>query len=1116
MITNVGRLPGTVIHGIVLVGVALLGVNFALAQVTGRLSGIVQDSSGAPVGGAVAVLSLADSSIEDSSTVTSQAGIFVFPALRPTFYSLAVEAPGFARRVVSNIKIDPAAETSLPPLQLDVAARTDSVDVASEQMLQTATAEVTSTATYEQVSRLPLLGRDPLNVLDTLPGVSWNGRTDRTIDGQSVTFANITFDGVNVQQSFIRASSLQSTTLGLHTDQMNEATIVTVNPSAIYGGGSSQVAFSSKSGTNSFHGAAYWLNIPGGISSQYWLDNRGHTPSALKLNQIGATLGGPLKKDKLFFFLNFESDRDRSTLTRLATVPGTLPSSQDPLVQRVLALVPGPNSPGEFNYRGTQNDGSTTNLGLARLDYVASPKHSFGLTFSMNDNTTDIPSVSSPFGRVPTTSDTLVSPFAAASWRWSSGASFTNEVRAGGNRPSLDFHNSLRSRFPFLVELPFLRLDSQPMLGTDPQGRNDFLYNYQDNLTYVHGRHSLQAGSAVQQYRLASYGINRGPLDSLTVPFYLLNNGLGVSTVVQTFNIVSATSGYVKGSPPADKPSANLISGYFQDNWRLGPRFALNLGVRYDYLSPVTERSGNAIIPILSGSDAATAVYNPGLAFGFASKGRSLYQPDRNNFGPYLGFAWRAGDRVPLVIRGGYSISYVNDDLLRTMSEFAYGNPFQSSNEVSFPQSATLQSLPAAPAPPAFPPGNFTLSSLSTFGNGTVAAVDPRLRTPFVQQANLGIETEAKGFQFAARYVGNRLEKGLRSVNRNQPMLPTDYLATFRQVQQFLLGGGNPNQATGFPKLLGHGLISDGIVDTNAVNLIEGGQAGELARYYQDNGYNANSAYNFFGNPLAPNGIDLLSNLGRSRYDALQLAVTRRLAIGLNLTANYVFSKTRSNLDDYVQGAIDPYLDLKNPKQEWAPSPFNLTHAFKATTIYDLPLASRIAAGSFAGKVLGGWSVSGILIDQSGAPFSLLSGLGTFTIADNSGQNSVYTTQNRSQIQSYFGIRKSGDGTVSYVNNAPASAFQDPSPGTLGNLQRRSFNGPGTFNLNLGIRKVFAFGEQARLEFRGEAINVLNTVNWLVGDQTYQGTVNGSAAFDNNIYQWTPPRTIQFHMRVSF
>jgi hypothetical protein len=1091
---------------------SLLSLSSALAQVTGRLSGEVQDPSGKALGGAQVTLTLPDSAAEDAATTTSREGSYFFPVLRPIYYDMTVEAEGFKKQTLKNVKVDPTAETSLPPVKMELGDLKTVVETtASLQTLQTSNGEVASTATSDQVSSLPLAERDPLNVLDILPGVSENGRDGdvRTIDGQAVSFANITFDGINIQQNFIREQSLNAggASLLLRTDQINEATIVTSNPGAIYSGGSAQVAFSSRSGTNVFHGSAYWLSLPRGIGAQYFLNNSLNTPASSQLNQVGGTFGGPLRKDKLFFFINAETDRDRSTLTRTGSSLVSPLTSSDPVMQQILNMIPVSAS----GYRGTQNNGDTGYLSLAHFDYLPSHRSAFGLTISTNNDLADDSGDSSAYTRVPDSRVHTVASLFAGSWRWSPTSRLTNEVRVGVSLPKIDFQNTLRSQYGFIVN--FGNFDSstvafpEPMAGIDPQGRHDYLYNYQDNLTYSIGRHSLQVGVSLQQNRLQSYGISNGSLDSQTVPvLYPIDIASGtVSYITERFNIASPGSGYLADAPPVSKLSANLMSGYLQDNWKVKPWLAINLGVRYDYLSPAKEVSGTAILPELAGGNAANAVYNQNLPFSFVAPGQGLYNPDRANFAPYVGFAWKVSDRVPVVVRGAYNISYVDDDLFRNMSGFAQQNPFQSFQS-GLAVSQSLQSLTSKPVSGLLYPGalpamnlqalnyfyannplsqnaaNFQdpFSSVSAY-MPTVYAVDPNLKTPFVQQMNIGIETEAGKTQFAARYVGNRLERGLMSVDRNQLMLT--------------------------PASLNY-------LESNGAGPYVGSTAQIVQEYSNAAGLPA--PYNFFGNPLAPAGIDMLSNLGRSSYDSLQLTASRRVAAGLNLTANYVFSKTLSNEDDYQQGAIDPFLDIHNQALDHAPSPFNLTSAFKSTVLYALPFADHMAGRSVGRKVLGGWSLSGIAIAQSGAPFSLLSGLDTANTPQNSGQNTVTTSLTSGQIEQYFGINKSS-GSVTYVNNFPASTFGEPAPGSLGTLQRRMFSGPGAFNLNLGLRKVITLTERMRMEVRAESINVLNRENWLVGDQTLAPGGNGQpAAFSGSVTQWTPPRTVQFQVRLLF
>ena len=1083
------------------------------AQVTGSLSGTIEDPTGKVVPGARVVVTLPDSNAEEAATITTANGTFLFPVLRPIFYTLTVSAPEFKTQSLTNVKIDPTRETSLLPIRLEVGDVKTTVEAAAPtQTLQTSSAEVASTLTQEQVSALPLSQRDPLaplGLLDTLPGVANNGRSPTTIDGQSVSFANITYDGINIQDNFIRNASLDSSNvlLGLRTDQISEATIVTSNPGTIYTGGSAQVAFSTPSGTNSFHGSLYWLNVPRGISSQFFLANAANIPTTVQLNQVGATVGGPIIKNKLFYFANFESDLDRSTEVAVGSVPTTRLSSSNATVQQFLNQLPlpngyvgvGPFAGTGFNYAGLLDNGGTTYLGLARLDYLASERHVFSFSTSMNESLFDDPGESTPFNRQPNSTVQTVTTFFSGSWRWTPTPHITNEVRMGASVQRLDFQDSTRSKYPFI--LAFVDLSLQPMFGLDPQGRSDRIYNYQDNLTFIRGRHTLQAGFSLQQYREWQYGIGTGSdLSSVSLPTYILNSAGTVFSESQPFNLTSPTSGYSPFSAPVTKPESNLVSGYFQDNWKVVLRLSLNLGVRYDYLAPVHDDSGLAIIPALGGGDASTAVYNQNLQFGFVPKSQGLYHTDRNNFAPYVGFAWQIGDRLPFVVRGAYSISYVNDDLLRNMSAFAIQNPFQlifAENQHIPSAGIPFQSVPAIPTP-TLPALN--LPALAQFDGGSagkIIAVDPNLRTPYVQQLNLGVETQWQKFLFSVRYVGNRLVKGLMSVDRNQVTLSPQYLQFFAQ------NGAAFAVASGlFPQ-----------------------EAGELAKQLQICGPACNytpGTFNFYGNPLAPNGIFLLSNLGRSRYDSVQVAITRRVSSGLSMSANYSFSKALSNIDDYNQGNGDPNLDIHNSKLDFAPSPFNLKHAFKMTAIYELPFARWTSSDGLARKIVGGWSLSGVLIAQSGAPFSLLSQLGTFNSEQDSAQNTLSSVLTASQIEQYFGVNKSPSGTVTFVN-APVNTLLEPNAGHVGTLQRRMFTGPNAFNLDLGIRKIIPITERARVELRAESLNLLNNQNWRVNDQVLalnpDGTPvvnNGNLVFNGGLSQWTPPRSFQFLVRVRF
>jgi len=1114
---------------LLILSLACLGTGSALAQATGEIVGRVVDPAGDPVTGARVTVKLPGSSIVYARTVTSRNGSFVLAALAPRTYDLRVESEGFRSKELTSQQVYAGETLSLANVVLEVGS-TERIMVPPPPNLQTVDVSAASSLSSEQIGQLPTPRRDPFPLLETLPGVANNGRAT-SIYGQPTTVENITLNGMNIQTSFALPQNLNSVSLALHTDQISEANVVT---GGIFGCGCSQILFSTPAGTDKFHGAGYWLGIPNALSAQPWSSNSLGTPAAT--NQLGSNFGGALFKKRLFFFVNYEADLDRSTITRSGSAPTTALTSSDLLLQKVLDLIPASAS---GIYRGTQRNGSTNNLGLIKLDYLASSRHSVSFTAAGNTSTTDDSADSSVFGLKPVTTVHVASQLYSGFWRWSISPTLTNEAHIGASLPTLDYRNSLRAQFPFIAifDDPSITV-SQPMTGMDPRGMSDNLYSYQDTLHWLWRKHNLQFGAWIQQYRLNTYGNNNGLLDSLTVPRYTVSNITAgtISQIDQRFNLQSPTSGYSSASPAHSRLASNMLSGYFHDDWKLFRSLNISFGFRYDYLSPAKELTGTAIVPSLPSFQADT-VYDQSLAFGFASTHQALYARDFDNDSPYIGAAWQPFDGLPMVVRGGVNVSYMPDNLLPNMSLYALRNPFQSFNVTAFPASrGQLSGVPSLPAPQL--PSTLNLPSLlaldRTFGQppGTVYAVSGDLRTPNVEYWNLGVETRVSGFLIAARYLGNRLNEAPRSADRNQVMLPPAYLAAFLKVRSALLAGAPTN---GFPLLPGGGLCRNLSTancqpDVHAISLIETGQAGELARWYMAQGYapDINAGYYVLGNPIAPGGIDLLSKLGTARYDALQLTATHQTARGLNLSASYVFSKVLSNLDDYQPGAIDPYLYLHNTALEWAPAPFNLKHAFKLTGVWDMPYLR--GATSITGRILKDWSLSGILIAQSGAPFSLLSGgyvvapggqtglvtgLGTFVSQADSGQNTVATSLNAGQIQKFLGIQENPDGSASYVH-APATAFQEPGPAALGNLQRRMFTGPGAFNLNLGLRKVIPVAEGKQLDLRAESINLLNNVNWLVGDQTFTGNSSTSALFNNNVTQWNAPRTFQFLVRFQF
>lgn len=285
------------LYVVFLAALLLLAAVTSHAQVAGRLSGTVVDQTGAAVPGATVHVFVAGGQEPVLTGQTNEAGVFSFPTVRPETYDVAIAAQGFTRTVVRGVKVSPVQETALAAIKLEVQAATTTVEVASDvQTVQLANAEVASTVTATQVQNLPVLGRQVSTLLQTQAGVS-AGNNTTNVNGMRPSFSNITLDGVNIQDNFSRTNSLDYAPMRTTIDQVAEITAATANPNIALGGGASQFVLSTKSGSNNWHGAAYWYNRNSALAATDWFTNQsGGKKSTLNLNQPGGPLAARSKR----------------------------------------------------------------------------------------------------------------------------------------------------------------------------------------------------------------------------------------------------------------------------------------------------------------------------------------------------------------------------------------------------------------------------------------------------------------------------------------------------------------------------------------------------------------------------------------------------------------------------------------------------------------------------------------------------------------------------------------------------------------------------------------------------------------------------------------------------
>jgi len=1037
-----------VVFALALVAV-LLTAGWAAAQLpTGTISGVVKDASGAVMPGASVTVANTETGLTRTG-VAGADGTYKFPALPVGTYEIRVEHPGFQRAIQSGLKLNVGQEAVMN-FSLQVGAVEQTVAVTAEApMIETTSATVSGLVAENEVRDLPLNARNLVELATLFPGVSLartggqgvpNGfATKLTIMGSRYNSSLFQMDGQDINDNTGSAGGAAGILMGVETVQ--EFNVVSSGFSAEYGKHTGGVFNAvTKSGTNSIHGSVFEFFRNDKLDAPRWEDNAfaGGEKPPYKRNQYGFSLGGPILRDKTFFFGSYEALRERKGETSTFRVPGvemrsgilpvpggvttanctasggTLEAGNTkcripvaPAINKWLQAYPlaTPGLPeyanGTADFSKQESQPTNEDFYSIRLDQKIGEKDTLFGRYTIDD-ADQVPSfqmgthpLSQTRAQYATISETrLVSPEVINVFM----VAYNRSRIAQTNEATLPRPQNTFTAFEN-IDGAFGTVGASPLAGwsgcnTCPSAALLNQYQVKNDAFYTRGSHSFKFGFNFQrmQYNRKTYDSAGGTFSFSRLDQYLAGRP------VNTFNALM---------PDVDisvYPRQSLYGLYAQDDIRLKPNFTLNLGLRYEFVSVpyvLNDRYSNL-----------HDYWTPGQTPNDVVLGNPVWlNPSLKNYAPRVGFAWDVRGDGKTSVRGGIGLFYDQILVGPLVYSFVAVNPFYALGNLNAAQN------------PSFPDAYFTQLSLTT---PRVEQLQYKMDQPTVLKYSLDIQR--------ALSDSTSLEIG-GSATRAWHLM--------RVVL------ANPSQA--FEQSNGRLLVP------------MAAQRGLPAGV-------SNLIHPAFGR-LRPKQTD-----GSSNYFAFRLQLNQRAWRGLQMRLSYTFSKSMdtgsafAGSNDFGNESGAPrYLGL----QEKALSAFDLRNALSANFTYDLP--GRDLTG-VAGHVLGGWQLSGIITVQDGNPFSPDTGLAPaqFTnIVDYpdaiAGSKPSYDARNPNR---YF------DPSMFTIPTLTAHDANVAHTRYIGNLGRNILIGPGLATINAVLAKNFRLMENASLQFRSEFHNLFNRPNF--------------------------------------
>ncbi|HXB73858.1 MAG TPA: TonB-dependent receptor [Candidatus Acidoferrales bacterium] len=1039
-------------------GLMLIPASFAQV-VTATLTGSITDSSGGSVPNANVKVTERSTGVV-RSTNTSVDGVYNVAYLSPGIYLVEVEAKGFKKYSQDNVRLD-VSTTSRVDATLTPGSASETVTVTAEApALQTDRAEVARNFAAQAVAELPVANRNFQALAGLVAGVSPPVQNFTTSeDPQGTTFFNANGQGNSSNNTIVDGVDNTNPTLGLSIylpspEVVEEVHVSTSNYSAEFGRvGGAVVNATTKSGTNALHGSLWEFNRVKALLARDFFNKDTQTKPGYTRNEFGAAAGGPIIKDKTFFFGAYQGRYLRQSSTSTNTVPASaawfsgdfsgvpqlalfdpntgnsngtgrqpFPNNVVPvsrinsISKQLLQYFPPPNVAGflnnyilnvPFSYDGNTYD--------ARVDHYFSEQTKIFAKMNTSRYQVVQGAVLGPaVGDGTTANDYTIT--GALNLTHGFDATLLTELRLGYNRyrtnvQGTDMTTVTNSKLGIANPNPDpissagmgrININGMPPVGTPvtyPLINTDNLFEVVDTWSKLKGKHVFKWGAEIHRNRMDRFqpqGLNFGPrgLFVFNPGTTQLNGGPGLGpygSVVNSFTafLIGATDQTGRTYMPITPTNRQTqFAAFGQDTYQITRQLTLDIGLRYEYYSPVTPR-------YQGGASNYDPYSNTLLIAGYGDVNLATGVDAQSfNLAPRVGFAYRLTDKQ--VIRGGYGISYwtgrfgFTGGTLSTQFPTIYN--VQQGNTGDFMVDGTLNSLPVVQFVNIPSNGRITPAPDQGF-----FVIPSRNRLPYVQNYNLVYQRELRhGITFDAGYVGN-LGRQLpfnRALNAAPP--------------------GTGSAGRPFNVLFGH--TSDVSLRADGVN---------------------------------------------SNYNSLQANLAKRFSQGLTFTLAYAYSKSLDVGND--QPGFTDNLDLK---RQYGPSGFDRTHMITAGHLYELPFGKGkplLNQNRAAGMILGGWQLNGIFRFATGTPFT--------ASADATSCNCPGNSQFADAIAPVTYLGGIGPGQPWFST----ASFAAPGPNRFGSAGRNTIRGPRLTNYDFSIFRMFRITERFRLEYRGEFYNLTNT-----------------------------------------